>query len=43
MKINKAKELQGVVPIIPTPFTVDEQIDKPALEGLVDFAIAGGV
>ena len=43
MKINKEKELQGVVPIIPTPFTVDEQIDKPALEGLVDFAIAGGV
>ena len=43
MMINKEKELIGVVPIIPTPFTLDEQIDENALERLVDFAVAGGV
>ena len=43
MKMNKEKELLGVVPIIPTPFTLDEQIDENALERLVDFAVAGGV
>jgi len=43
MKMNKEKELIGVVPIIPTPFTLDEQIDENALERLVDFAVAGGV
>jgi dihydrodipicolinate synthase/N-acetylneuraminate lyase len=33
------KELQGVVPIIPTPFREDEEIDEDALRRLLDFAI----
>lgn len=37
MKSNK--ELYGVVPIIPTPFTCSEEIDEDALKRLVDFAI----
>ena len=34
--------LNGIVPIIPTPFTVEEQIDWPSLPRLVDFACAAG-
>lgn len=40
--MNK-KELSGVVPIIPTPFTENEEIDEPALRRLIDFAIDGGI
>ncbi|KAB7733137.1 dihydrodipicolinate synthase family protein [Rudanella paleaurantiibacter] len=36
-------DLFGVVPIIPTPFTEQEEIDENALRNLVDFAIAGGI
>jgi 4-hydroxy-tetrahydrodipicolinate synthase len=35
--------LTGVVPIIPTPFTTDEEIDDQALCNLIDFAIDGGI
>src|SRR4051794_27937852 len=42
MEINK-KELFGVVPIIPTPFTEKEEIDEDALQRLIDFAVAAGV
>lgn len=35
--------LQGVVPIIPTPFTNDEEIDESALRRLIDFAVSCGV
>jgi 2-keto-3-deoxy-L-arabinonate dehydratase len=40
----KANEfgLNGIVPIIPTPFTAEEQIDWPSLRRLVDFACAIG-
>jgi len=34
--------VSGIVPIIPTPFAVDEQVDWPALRRLVDFACAAG-
>ena len=37
------KELFGVVPIIPTPFTENEEIDEAALRRLVDFAVGCGV
>jgi dihydrodipicolinate synthase/N-acetylneuraminate lyase len=37
------KELYGVVPIIPTPFTANEDIDEEALRGLIDFAISGTI
>ncbi len=43
MEIKNKKELFGVVPIIPTPFTEKEEIDEDALKRLIDFAIAGGV
>ncbi len=36
-------ELFGVVPIIPTPFTENEEIDEAALRDLIDFAIDGGI
>jgi 2-keto-3-deoxy-L-arabinonate dehydratase len=42
MEVNK-KDLVGVVPIIPTPFNEQEEIDEDALRRLVDFAIKGGV
>ena len=32
------KLLEGVVPIIPTPFTENEEVDEAALRRLVDFA-----
>ena len=40
----KANEfcLNGIVPIIPTPFTVGEQVDWPSLSRLIDFACAAG-
>jgi 4-hydroxy-tetrahydrodipicolinate synthase len=41
MKNNK--DLFGVVPIIPTPFTNKEDIDENALRKLVEFAIEAGV
>jgi 2-keto-3-deoxy-L-arabinonate dehydratase len=43
MKIKNKKQLFGVVPIIPTPFTEKEEIDEDALRRLIDFAIKGGV
>ena len=38
---NKLR-VNGIIPIIPTPFTVDEKIDWPSLRRLVDFACAAG-
>lgn len=34
--------IQGVVPILPTPFRADDEVDLGALGVLVDFAIAAG-
>ena len=39
--MNK-KELYGVVPIVPTPFTENEEVDEEALKKLIDFAIGNG-
>lgn len=41
--MNAENELSGVVPIIPTPFTEDEEIDEAALRDLIDFAVASGI
>ncbi|HUQ66529.1 MAG TPA: dihydrodipicolinate synthase family protein [Flavitalea sp.] len=41
MKTDKV--LSGVVPIIPTPFHENEEIDEDALTRLVDFAIDGNI
>lgn len=34
--------IQGVVPILPTPFRADDEVDLDALGALVDFAIKAG-
>ena len=34
------KELGGVVPIVPTPFTANEEVDETALRNLVEFAVS---
>ncbi len=38
--MNEMKTLAGVVPIIPTPFTIQEEIDEQALCDLVEFAVS---
>ena len=35
--------VNGIIPIIPTPFTAEERVDWPSLGRLVDFAFAAGV
>ena len=35
-------QLQGIVPIIPTPFKADQEVDWEGLRALVDFACASG-
>lgn len=40
---SSVKLLEGVIPIIPTPFTEDEEIDEAALRRLVDFACSCGI
>ncbi|MGA8182839.1 MAG: dihydrodipicolinate synthase family protein [Terriglobia bacterium] len=35
-------QLQGIVPIIPTPFKADQEVDWEDLRALVDFACASG-
>ncbi|HRP30923.1 MAG TPA: dihydrodipicolinate synthase family protein [Agriterribacter sp.] len=42
MKLSD-KLLEGVIPIIPTPFTENEEIDEAALRRLVDFACTCGI
>lgn len=42
MSENNRLRINGIVPIIPTPFTVEEKIDWPSLRQLVDFACAAG-
>ena len=41
--MGKAKNLFGVVPIVPTPFKENEEIDEKALRDLIEFAIASGI
>jgi 4-hydroxy-tetrahydrodipicolinate synthase len=36
------EKIEGVVPIMPTPFTPGDEVDYPALRGLIDFACAAG-
>jgi dihydrodipicolinate synthase/N-acetylneuraminate lyase len=40
MTASKEFKIDGVIPIIPTPFTADEQIDWKSLRSLIDFARA---
>ncbi len=41
--MKKKQELTGVVPIIPTPFTKNEEIDEAGLRSLIDFSVSTGV
>ena len=41
--MGKTKKLFGVVPIVPTPFTENEEIDERALGDLIEFAISSGI
>ena len=41
--MSNSKDLTGVIPIIPTPFTANEEIDEQALRNLVEFAISIGI
>src|SRR5437667_9437416 len=36
-------QIDGIVPVIPTPFDADEEIDWAALRSLLDFAAGAGV
>lgn len=35
--------LRGVVPILPTPFTAEEEVDFDAIAALLDFSVSAGV
>jgi len=39
----KGPSIEGIVPILPTPFTLNGEVDWPSLTDLVDFAFASGV
>jgi 4-hydroxy-tetrahydrodipicolinate synthase len=41
--VLKVKELRGVLPALATPLTRDGTVDEPAIERLVERALAGGV
>jgi dihydrodipicolinate synthase/N-acetylneuraminate lyase len=41
--ITNTLRLEGIVPIIPTPFATGEKVDWPALHRLMDFARMAGV
>ncbi|GJM27446.1 MAG: dihydrodipicolinate synthase family protein [Cyclobacteriaceae bacterium] len=40
---NNSNDLHGVVPIIPTPFDKNGEIDEEGIRRLVDFAISNGI
>jgi len=42
MSETNGLRINGIIPIIPTPFTLEEKIDWPSLRRLVDFACAAG-
>ncbi|MBI3684496.1 MAG: dihydrodipicolinate synthase family protein [Acidobacteria bacterium] len=42
MPLPVLDRIDGIVPIIPTPFTPDEQVDWASLGDLIEFAIAAG-
>ncbi len=42
MTSDRLNRVDGIIPIIPTPFTAEEEVDWEALRDLVEFAIAAG-
>jgi 4-hydroxy-tetrahydrodipicolinate synthase len=43
IEMKNKKELYGIVPIIPTPFLENEEVDEDALRRLIEFAVSTGV
>ena len=43
MSFEPLERIDGIVPIVPTPFDSNEEIDFQSLRGLIDFAHAAGV
>jgi dihydrodipicolinate synthase/N-acetylneuraminate lyase len=43
MAITHSGATLGIVPVIPTPFTSRQDVDAPALEPLIEFAVRSGV
>jgi dihydrodipicolinate synthase/N-acetylneuraminate lyase len=41
--MKNKKDLYGIVPIVPTPFLENEDVDEDALRKLIDFAVTTGV
>jgi dihydrodipicolinate synthase/N-acetylneuraminate lyase len=41
--MKNKKDLYGIVPIVPTPFLENEEVDEDALRKLIDFAVTTGV
>ncbi len=41
--MKNKKELYGIVPIVPTPFLENEEVDEDALCRLIEFAVSTGV
>ncbi|WP_246873068.1 dihydrodipicolinate synthase family protein, partial [Pantoea ananatis] len=37
------KKIEGIVPVMLTPFTAENQIDYPGLSRLIDWYLAQGV
>src|SRR5579872_5621087 len=42
MSETNSFHINGIVPIVPTPFTTEDKIDWPSLLRMVDFACAAG-
>ena len=42
MSFKRLERIDGIVPVVPTPFTSGEEIDFVALRGLIEFAHAAG-
>jgi hypothetical protein len=40
--MNESDGIEGIVPILPTPFSDKDEVDSPQLADLVDFAVAAG-
>lgn len=38
--MKSKKQMAGIVPIIPTPFSANEEVDEKALRKLIDFAVS---
>jgi len=43
MSTAPAGTVLGIVPVIPTPFTAQQEVDFDALDGLMEFAVRAGV